>query len=171
MISPISLLNPYSIYNQNAIIHTYYTQDTVMSIGTNPEYSVEDFFAYIPHMDNEYMDDGGQLRRLFDNYKTIADQEVHYSWFDTRWKFMMSLFIAHYMQITINWLKNVDNEMSITTTKQYASQGNLVGGKEMTVTIKRPSDAEMGQWAYTQYGRMYYDEYKKYAKIYLIGIY
>jgi hypothetical protein len=169
--TPINLLNPYSIHNHSAVIFAQFGDEPIIYIGENPEFTVDDFFTYMPHMDTEYMDSGGQLRKLFSAYKDIANNEVHYTWFFDRWKFMMSLFIAHYMQITINWLKNVDNEMNITTTKEYVSNNNLKGGKELTVTIKRPSDAEMGQWAYTQYGRMYYDEYRKYAKYYVIGVY
>lgn len=172
MFSPISLLNPYNLQAQMTTVSFQVMGDGFPSdTENNPTFTVEDFFDFMPHFDTPLMDDGGQLRRLFNRYVTIVNAMLPIDWFADAWYFMMAHGIAHYLQLSINRLKNIDNETTYTTTKEYASNPNQAGGKQVTINVKSLAVAGADDWGLTQYGVVFYGRLKPYLGWDLRGVY
>jgi hypothetical protein len=128
-----------------------------------PEYSIDDFLKTDAVEFLGYVEPGKTLNPLFEAFKSIAISMVNYELVgqdDSLWKHLVSLYIAHNMEMAMARLKNQADEISLTPEKDKEKKieyscGNIEGSEFMA----------------TKYGFAFWTIYRHYLKFRFWGVY
>lgn len=132
---------------------------------TKPDYSIDDFRKTFAVEFQGYIEDGMTLNPLYLAFENIATDMVSYKLVgenDNTWKLLVSMYIAHNLELAMARLKNQADEISLTPEKPK--------DKKITYKLERP-ESMIEQLQQTKYGFAFWTIYSPYAKFRYFGIY
>lgn len=166
----IDKLNPYTLMGTTEPDKTLHTVGTYRTSNDVDDYTLEDFLAYFPEF-IKLMKDSPLLEKTFEVYKNQAKtyfKDVVYKDDLIR---VMGLHIAHKLFNTTKRIKNIDNELTLSSQNMSSTTGDAKGGKESKY-IRR--DTKKGEnWDYystSPYGVELYGILRVYNKISVFGL-
>lgn len=123
----------------------------------NPEYTINDLKFWIPKLVPFLSTEAGQI--AFDNLYFIANNQIFYSIFGSKWKYAMSLCIAHYLTLIAKNAEqgNVGDDLaSVASLDTYAgvlqsmTVGSFSKSFDLSKTMIESDDAKW--WNLTSAG-------------------
>ena len=133
-------------------------------VEEKPEYSEDDFLKTYASEFLGYIEQGKTLHPLFLAFKSISINLVSYELVgkdENLWKLLVSLYIAHQMELAMARLKNQADEVSLTPEKPK--------DKKITYSIESPNLPN--QLQSTKYGMAFWQSYSPYLKFRFFGLY
>lgn len=128
-----------------------------------PDYTIDDFLKVHAVEFLGYIEEGKTLNGLFEAFKLIATRTVSYELVgqdDELWKHLVSLYIAHHLEMAMGRMKNQADEISLSPEKP----------KEKKIEYKfNPTTEE--NFDVTKYGFAFWQVYKNYARFRHWGVY
>jgi hypothetical protein len=166
----VNILNPYNHYGHEAYLELVYQE---MANFDNPyKFTFDMFLDFCPEFDTEVMTiEGSIAKKVYERYSKIAHGNLSYWTFFGEWDYLMAMYIAHYLQLTINRMKNDANKTAYVKRNQPTSQQGSIGGEEIKVIFASAQSANHDDFFRTEYGKQFYDKFRKYAKYEVMGVY
>lgn len=126
----IKYLNPYEIKGNGATTPVKLTGN----IEEEQEgITLESFLETFPEFRNIFYDKGqlveGRYTSIFKAYNTLGKKVITSDIYEDSTNYCISLYIAHYLQLSIDRTKNINNVSNLNTTKASDTVNNNEGGK------------------------------------------
>lgn len=128
-----------------------------------PEYTLEDFTEIHAIEFNGYVEEGKTLNGLFEVFRLIATRTVSYELLgedDELWKHLVSLYIAHHLEMAMGRMKNQADEIALAPEKPKE--------KKIEYKFKGVNNQDLDT---TKYGFAFWQVYKQYARFRHWGVY
>lgn len=169
----MSIYDPWGLYPQSSRQDmTVITNDGINIMwGENSDFSPNDFIQYLPEFEG-LVEDGNSYNGLFNVYALLASSELSEKRYNDAWKYVMSLYIAHKLQIRFAAIANVGTVTDpltkarlISSSDAFTASSESVGGVSVSydtnVTITESLNG--GDWNRTQYGQELLTYMSKYS--------
>ena len=157
----LRLINPYDPVMWNFSI--FFEPPEPLPEIEYPEYTIEDFLKTDAIEFLGYVESGKTLNPLFGAFKEIATSLVNYELVgqdDNIWKRLVSLYIAHNLEMAMARMKNQADEISLTpeksSDKKIEYKCGTLEGDDLRVT---------------KYGYAFWSLYKPYLRFRFFGVY
>ena len=148
-------------------IQSIVTAASGLIVGTNPAYSVDDFFEFYPQFK------GNVPPAVVGVFVALASATLQEARFKEAWTFVMALFVAHYCTLHLQVTSGVENEESTPTGSDVYSAGLARGIQvsksigPLSVSYQAPEGLQdWGAWNLTVYGQ----QLAQMAKVFGLGI-
>ena len=185
----LDILAPLFLYNQSYIEYAGTVNITIANLScasdfNNPSFDAANMIALLPTFKNligqiDDPENPGELidapyNALFEAYRDIANEKFNYQKFGADWYWLMSLYIAHTLQMAF---KNLENESNYVAIGNQDVSGIIQAGTAGDVSFKINNlvddkiFSDAGQYNLTQYGKRFWDTYIRYAKLLTKGLY
>lgn len=148
-------LNPYSVGSQMAITIEFPVLPDINSEtdwDDIPNYELEDFTSVIGRSFKPYLEDENSfLYVAFELYRALALNDIQYGNVkdEENWKRLVSLYIAHYLQIHMQDLKDMANERTLNPTD-----------KELEYSVDKLAFMSKNEFYRTPFGVQFWNRYK-----------
>lgn len=158
------LVNPFSDMSLFAIQITYPVLPTIdeTEFDENPTFEVSDFLVWAKAFKEHLVETDSFLYPMFDGMKQIAINVVHYALIkdEHQWRQLVSLYIAHYLEVLITAMKDEGNHVSLN---EYSKEKD--NHLEMAV-----GNMTFEEFKSTIYGRMFWHLYKPFGQFAFWGV-
>lgn len=158
------LVNPFSDMSLFAIQITYPVLPTIdeTEFDENPTFEVSDFLVWAKAFKEHLVETDSFLYPMFDGMKQIATNVVHYALIkdEHQWRQLVSLYIAHYLEVLITAMKDEGNHVSLN---EYSKEKD--NHLEMAV-----GNMTFEEFKSTIYGRMFWHLYKPFGQFAFWGV-
>lgn len=158
------LVNPFSDMSLFAIQITYPVLPTIdeTEFDENPTFEVSDFLVWAKAFKEHLVETDSFLYPMFDGMKQIATNVVHYALIkdEHQWRQLVSLYIAHYLEVLITAMKDEGNHVSLN---EYSKEKD--NHLEMAV-----GNITFEEFKSTIYGRMFWHLYKPFGQFAFWGV-
>lgn len=157
----LRLINPYDPVMWNFSIFT--THPTPIPEVEYPDYYIEDFLKTHAVEFQGYIEEGMTLNPLYKVFEKIATSLVNYVLLgedEDLWKHLVSLWIAHNLEMAMARMKNQADEISLTPEKSE--------DKKITYNC---GELEGSDLMVTKYGFAFWSVYKPFLKFRFFGVY
>ncbi len=158
----LRLLNPY-----DPVYWAYEVKlpSEAAPIIVKPDYEIEHFLDVFAVEFLGYIEEGQTLHELWEVFKRIAVSLVDYEILgedEDLWRYLVSLYIAHNMEMSMARMKNQADEISLTPEKPKE--------KKIVYTVSDPNSVSEALLQ-TKYGFAFWSAYKPYLNWVFKGIY
>jgi|GEM_PF-3769404 len=130
-----------------------------------PEYTYDDFVDVFGVEFWGYIEEGNTLHPLWKAFRHISVDLISYDLVgkdEDLWKFLVSMYLGHQLELAMARLKNTADEISLTPEKP--------SDKKITYKISNPQSIPE-QLQVTKYGFIFWQTYSPYLKFRHFGIY
>lgn len=172
----INQLNPYILIPIGTI-----PVEQILGVGTNfstlEEYNLSVFLNIFPEFKSVFdsSDTNNTLtryNRMFQFYLNLGSQIFTDDYYGDNQTMAISLYIAHYLQLSIMRTKNVGNTANLNTQSPSATVArDLGGGKEVIITPKKALSDFQAEMSQTEYGMELYPIMRAVGNTRLRGVY
>ncbi len=132
-------------------------------IPDEPDFELSDFLVWVRPL-KEYLDDGedSSFYPLYLVLSTLAKERIRWTYIQNEiiWKRLIALYVAHYMELTINSWKDEANRMSLNPYQKE---------KDYKYTLEVGGQA-FEDFKETQWGRQFWFEYRPYGQFVIWGV-
>lgn len=169
----MSIYDPWGIYPQSSRQDMTVITNSNINImwGENPDFSPSDFINYLPEFIG-LVEDTKPYNGLFNVYAVLASSELSEKRYNEVWKYVMSLYIAHKLQIRFSAIANtngitdpITKARIIASSNAFVASSESVGGVSVSydtgVTLNESLNG--GDWNRTQYGQELLTYMSKYS--------
>jgi hypothetical protein len=157
----LRIINPYDPVMWD--FQLVFQPDTPIKEVEYPDYTIDDFVKTNAVEFLGYIEEGKTLNPLFNVLTEIATSVVNYEILgedDATWKHLVSLYIAHHLEMAMARLKNQADEISMTPEKAK--------DKKISYTFGEHIGTEYEQ---TKYGFAFWSMYKNFLRFRFWGVY
>ena len=157
----LRLINPYDPVMWDFSIFT--TAPTPIPEVEYPDYDITDFLNTDAVEFQGYIEEGMTLHPLYKAFEKVATSLVNYEILgedEGLWKHLVSMWIAHNLEMAMARMKNQADEISLTPEKH----------EDKKITYKC-SEMEGSEFMVTKYGFTFWTIYEKFAKFRFWGVY
>jgi len=178
MADVLEVLVPLYLATSSYIEYSANTLVTITDFGTtdefnNPTFNYSNFIAYLPEFTN-LVETDKPYNSLFEAYNVIANQKLSYQTFGADWYLLMSLYIAHNMQLIFKTIENKGNYVAIGNDNMAGVIESGKGGEveyKINPIITDNVFKDAGEFNLTQYGKRFWSTYQLYGRLIGKGLY
>lgn len=159
----IQAIIPYSTYNYRVeVLFPIYPRAPFEKI-TKPQVTLDDFNTYVQSVDYLVQDENDRLFPLLNLLIDLGQEIVSFELLGSQKRFIQAVcyYVAHYMELHLKALKDVENRLSLNPSQENASQEK----------VEFSLDSNYGTFRTTLYGPLYWQIYGQHAKWLMIGGY
>ena len=131
-----------------------------------PEFTMDDFLKTFNHEFLYLIEEGKTLNPLYNVFKQIATELVSFRAVgksENTWKLLVSLYIAHHLQMALGRMKNQADEISLTPEKSK--------DKKIKFELGSTNPSSVEHFWNTNYGVAFWTTYYPYIRRRFWGIY
>ena len=157
----LRLLNPFDPVMWDFSIFT--SDPIIIPEVEYPDYDIDDFLKVNAVEFIGYVEPGKTLHPLYKAFEKVATSLVNYEILgedEELWKHLVSMWIAHNLEMAMARMKNQADEVSLTPEK----------AEEKKITYKC-TEMEGSEFMVTKYGFAFWSIYKHFAKFRFWGVY
>lgn len=170
----MSIYDPWGLYPQSSRQDMTVITNTSINImwGENPDFAPSDFLQYLPEFIGLVDDATKPYYGLFNVYAVLASSELSEKRYNDVWKYVMSLYIAHKLQIRFSAITSTSNLTDaltkakiIASNNVFAASSESVGGVSVSydTSVTLTESLNGGDWNRTQYGQELLTYMSKYS--------
>jgi len=147
-------LNPYSVGSTMSITINFPLLSDISEEEDwedTPDYELSDFYSVIGYPFKEFLDDENSfLYSAFELYRTLAINDIQYGNVkdENNWKRLLSLYIAHYLEIHLEDLKDISNKRTLSKETN-----------ELEYSVEKLSLITKNEFYRTSYGIQFWNRY------------
>lgn len=158
------IVNPFSNMSLYAIQIIYPVLPTIdgTEYDENPTFEVSDFLVWAKAFKEHLEEEDSFLYPMFNGVKQIATSVIHYGLIrnEHQWRQLVSLYMAHYLEILITAMKDEGNHVSLNAYNK--DKDNHL---EMAI-----GNITFEEFKSTIYGRMFWHLYQSFGKFAFWGV-
>lgn len=127
---------------------------------TIPLFTINDFLGYCQPFEPLLEDENSFLYNAFLLYRALAINNIQYGNIkdEINWKYLVAMYIGHYLDMHIDNLKDIDNRYSLNQSP-----------KEQRYKVEELRMMSQNEFDVTPYGRLFWSKYKVYGNMIFKG--
>jgi len=118
--------------------------------ATIPQFTLNDFLGYGQPFESLLEDENSFLYNAFLLYRALAINNIQYGNVkdEVNWKYLVAMYIGHYMDIHVENLKDIDNRYSLNQSP-----------REQRYKVEDLKMLNENEFMQTSYGRLFWSKY------------
>ena len=133
------------------------------------KYDINKFLSFFPEFKPALENENSLQRNVYNIYSELAKNTFSENLYFENTEMVWSLYIAHYLQMSFNRQKNVNNNANLNSSIVTVSKKDNVGGKEEK--FRSSINEFYNSYAQTEYGILLYSMVKNVETLNMIGVY